>query len=137
MKAVTQRIVGRPNEGDCLAAAVASVLELELDEFAPLISAPESEWWPILEGLLKRRGFKPIGVMNDPPRFAPPGYAIAVGPAPLHRESSHAVVALDGEIVHDPHPNKTGLESIRYWIVFMPIVRTPPRLSPDEIDIGL
>lgn len=137
MKPVRQRIVGRPDEGDCLAAALASILELELDEFTGLNDAKEGEWWPLLETLLRRRGFKPVGVMNDAPGVAPPGFAVAVGPAALHREKSHAVVTLDGEVVHDPHPNRTGIEAIKYFIMLVPMARSVPRLSPDEIEIPL
>jgi hypothetical protein len=55
------------------------------------------------------------------PPIAPPGYHIATGKSP-RSDQVHAVVALDGRIVHDPHPSRAGLDgAIASWIIFMPV----------------
>jgi multidrug efflux pump subunit AcrB len=39
----------------------------------------------------------------------PPGYSIAGGPSLRFAGRMHACVALDGIVVHDPHPSREGL----------------------------
>lgn len=54
------------------------------------------------------------------PPIAPSGYHVACGKSP-RSDQEHAVVALDGKIVHDPHPTRAGLDGgITWWILFHP-----------------
>jgi len=50
----------------------------------------------------------------------PKGYAIASGPGP--RGVDHSCVALDGEIIHDPHPSRDGVKFIEAYEVLIPVI---------------
>lgn len=55
----------------------------------------------------------------------PAGYAIANGKGPRGRD--HSCVALDGEIVHDPHASRAGLTEIYEFETVVWIIGTLPR----------
>lgn len=117
MKPVTQTITigdgsGRP--GNCLQAAVASLLDLDLDEVPHFIECGEDEDW--LERLVTfgaGRGYRVV-YRPDPVMFG-----LAFGRSP--RDAAHAVVCLDGEIVWDPHPSRDGLVSISNYVEWAPL----------------
>jgi hypothetical protein len=76
---------------------------------------------PTHSGLMGSFRFR--GRMSGPeyPPIAPPGYHIACGKSPRLKHQ-HAVVALDGKIVHDPHPTRAGLDGeIASWILLIPL----------------
>lgn len=50
----------------------------------------------------------------------PKGYAIACGKSV--RGLDHAVIVLDGELWHDPHPSRAGLTSIICYELVVPII---------------
>lgn len=56
--------------------------------------------------------FRPIGA-------TPVGYSVASGPGPRTKPDGapiyHSVVALNGAIVHDPHPSRAGLLEIEWF----------------------
>lgn len=63
--------------------------------------------------------FRPIGAV-------PLGYTIASGPGPRLKPDGrpiyHSVIALDGEVVHDPHPSGAGLVAVEFFELVVPIV---------------
>jgi hypothetical protein len=94
--------------GDCYAACVASILEIELADVPELVG---DRWASALRGWLAARGLcvdfrpgdgHPLADQPDPSL----GYAI-VGQRVLDG-SVHAVVCRDGCIVHDPSPRPVG-----------------------------
>jgi len=56
MKKVYQKILDKYN-GDCMQAAIASMLELELNEVPPFVTFGE-EYWDVLVKFLKSKGYK-------------------------------------------------------------------------------
>ncbi len=62
-------------QGNCYAACVASILETSLEDLPPYVAVRRPNW-------------------------EPPGYSIAS--VRVRDGSIHAVVCLDGQIVHDP-----------------------------------
>lgn len=50
----------------------------------------------------------------------PEGFSIACGDGP--RGFGHAVIALDGRVFWDPHPDRTGLTTIDHFEVGVPMV---------------
>lgn len=101
---VTQTILHDDPEGrvgNCLQAAVASALNLELDEVPHF--AQEELWELSMLEWLKARGFM---VLTCPViRHIPLGVAYGISP----RGVMHAVVVQDGAMVFDPHPSRAGL----------------------------
>ena len=112
--------------GNCLMASLASILEAPLDTMPVLSNAnDDGTWWDLLQIACNANGYAAIYWTNggDCPAFKPYGYHIANGPSP-RGDFGHSVVALDGEIVHDPHPSRLGLRMpITSWILVYPLAQ--------------
>jgi hypothetical protein len=128
---VFQTVKHNPPEsyGNCYRACVASILEVGIDDIPPFETmagfndAGESgdEWWQVYTGWLSERGlFESRHPVEN--GLVPKGYSILTGRSPRFPNTGHCVVALDGEIVHDPAGR--GTQPIReFWDfgVFIPI----------------
>jgi hypothetical protein len=110
MKPVDQTILAPP-DGNCFAACLASILEMPLAEVPNYKS---DQWVTEFNAWLKPRGLAlltitlPEGIENmsqDERRYFLPGYCILAAQSPRY-DCLHAVVVHDGEIVHDPHPER-------------------------------
>lgn len=113
--------------GNCFSACVASILEVSLQEVLDDGQIADSDCgWLAWKLWLNKSGYGLIHLRNDPPSWFFPieGYAIMSGKSP-RGDFLHSVVALDGEMVHDPHPSRAGLEGIEDWVVLYP--RDPAR----------
>lgn len=134
---VMQTLFGNP-AGNCLMACVASIMEVPLEQFPDLYEAEEAgkEWWEVMREAVREHRWE-ITWIRDPfsktYRLAPVGYAVAGGPSPRATPSleddaqhpGHAVVCLDGEMVHDPHPDGDGLAGpVDSWYLLIPPKRT-------------
>lgn len=104
---VTQTILYSPEAeargvlGNCLQAAIASALGLDLDA-VPHVGA--FTWWePAARLWLRGRGldWRMVGGI-------PPGRSIVVGTT-VRNTGQHAVVGDDGDVAWDPHPSRAGL----------------------------
>ncbi len=113
MKPVSQTRIS-PEAGNCLEAAVASVLECALEEVPKL--AGVEHWDMPLTAWLASRGFSLHTTAGDDP---PAGWQIAVGPSPRNADERHAVVVHDGELVWDPHPSRDCFSGkpVQYFLV--------------------
>lgn len=116
MKPVDQTRFGDP-DGNCLAACVASLLDLKLDE----VPIPGTEGW--LEELaewLAPRGMWPLLLTRCTRDHLVHlhGYAIVSGPSV--RGLMHATVWRCGEMVHDPHPSRAGILDVVDALVLVP-----------------
>lgn len=102
-------------EGNCLMSCVASILEKPLDSL-PYYNPSANDWYGEFSAVMAEMGYHTDyfeGADN-----APPGYSIISGMAA--RGLGHACVALDGDLVHDPHPDRTGLTKIWDYIKLIP-----------------
>lgn len=121
-------------------ACVASVLEVGLDDLPDLYQrchVNDGDWWTILREHVARFGWEAmylgqtyLGVgesTRTPAELAPPGWSIAGGDSPRSdvldedgENAGHAVVAKDGELVHDPHPSGDFLAGpVEDWIILI------------------
>lgn len=122
MRPVDQTILGRG--GDCFSACLASILEIPLDEVPHVMIEDDYEGalseflrlfdlWSLKMDVAVCRGIE----------LAPVGYHVISGPSPRQvdgkEEMWHAVVGYNGEMVHDPHPSRTGLREEVIWRVFV------------------
>jgi hypothetical protein len=124
--------------GDCFAACVASILELPINAVPNFPSEDGDEtWWHSWQEWLKPRNLAFLGwpddnlgsdaVRADTLR----GYSILT----VHYggKANHSCVALDGELVWNPHParNLRDPAGVVDWMVFRvldpskPIVKSP------------
>lgn len=92
--------------GNCLQAAIASALDLDLDA-VPHFGAFES--WDAAARLWLRG----IGLDWRMVPGIPAGRAIVVGPT-VRKSGDHAVVGDDCKVTWDPHPTRAGLTSVKH-----------------------
>lgn len=109
----------RPDHrGNCWQTVIASLLELPLDAVPHFVQddhdhhgAHEWHWWNRTLDFLRDRGHRldPVTDMAA----APGEYLIVMGKSPRAGGTvHHAVIYRDGVMVHDPHPDRTGLVTI-------------------------
>lgn len=109
VREVTQSITGpaKPDShvyGNCLQAAIASALGLDLDA-VPHFGAFD-DWEPAVRLWLSGHSLD----WQQADRI-PAGRSIVIGPT-VRSTGNHAVVGDDGKIVWDPHPTRTGLTEV-------------------------
>jgi len=96
--------------GNCLTACLASMFDLKLEEVPNFWKEPETndkQFWENVYAWLARMGYTGIIV---PWRYTNhvDGHLIVMGFSP--RGNWHATIWRDNQLIHDPHPEKTGLE---------------------------
>ena len=134
-----------PGKGNALQAAVASLLGLPLHSVPNFIAAPSYE--DALRDFLTPKGLRfekiPLGPDLEASRHLPDGAAKPPGTTCVLRGTSprgphgHVVVAVVGSdarslsIVHDPHPEASGLSAEHPWgwALFLAATEAP---GPDE-----
>lgn len=123
MREVTQWILaGDPSgvPGDCVRASVASLLDLDPMKVPHFICQDDVRVWHYaLIGFAAEHGYRidRRAVGEDEPL---PEFGLAIGQSP--RGVSHAVVAVGGKVVWDPHPSRDGLVDVRQAVEFIPTV---------------
>ena len=128
---VTQTITG--DDGNCLAAAVATVLGCALAEVPDVTGANEIGWSVKIAKFCESRGRHFMTVDADDP---PKGLAIAVGPSSRKAGNRHAVVTFDGLILWDVHPSRDffGGKRPEYFFDLTPLslAVAPSATQPEE-----
>ncbi len=131
MRPVTQTSFYDPDappdkqRGNCLTAVVASLLELPIDAVPNFVQdhvdhdADEWNWWTRLHRFIGEHGHEmhylrskwgpTESVFPEPVPGEP--YTVS-GISPRDPRIHHIVIYRDGEMVHDPHPDRTGLATI-------------------------
>lgn len=102
-------------EGNCLAACVASILEVDGGDLPTFDGAG---WWDRFVNWMHHWDVYPL--RTDGADWTPQGWSIASGPSPRFG-GLHAVVAYHGQVAHDPHPSGDGLAGeIEDFIILVP-----------------
>lgn len=120
MKRVLQEFMHDPANdivGDCQRAVIASLLDLELKDvphFGQLSGDSSEKFWELIQEFVKQYGYQYLTVNATGSGISFFGsdekiYHEIAGPSPRFTDTLHAVVACNGEIVWDPHPEHTGL----------------------------
>ena len=101
--------------GDCQRAVIASLLDLPISEvphFNDIAKGESYEFYEEIQKFLKPLGYAWLVVHGAATHLVygtdDPVYHEISGPSP-RGNGLHAVVGKDRQIVHDPHPDKTGL----------------------------
>lgn len=118
----------RSEMGNCFATCVASILEL------PVIMVPlfmgKYNWkqsfhdWCLKQGYLDEWYYPEHRCIEHKIPYVPlpsDQYSIMSGTSPRNAPKGHSVVAFNGEMVHDPHPDDTGLLDLWDHIILRPI----------------
>ena len=123
MKPQTQTVFGGGQSGsepgNCLAACIASLLELPIADVPNFVA--QDRWFEALQEWLGRRGLRYLVVhLAAAESMVCDGfqgvYHTMFGPGPRGR--NHCVVGLGGTPVHDPHPSGAMLEDCE-WMGFL------------------
>lgn len=115
MEGVTQTILaGTPGrQGNCLQAAVATLLGLPLDEVPHFVELDES-WSEALADFAQWHGYATVWTDGHGPA---PTLGLAFGPTVRDKDIVHAVALVDGRI-WDPHPTRAGLTSVSTYVAW-------------------
>jgi hypothetical protein len=89
------------HDGNCFSACIASILEVPLWG-VPYFWGPRQ---PCFARWLAGRGL--TATLYPRAVHVPSGYSIAGGHSPRFVGKMHACIALDGVVVHDPHPSRS------------------------------
>ena len=111
--------------GDCFSAVLASLLHMPIDKI-PLFAAKES-WLEDLNAWLRPFNLCFLTISGGADWLESLGvkglYHDLAGVSPRNPDWNHATVGLDGEMIHDPHPDKAGIgkfESIGVFVLLEP-----------------
>ncbi len=110
---IEQNIIHNPDKGDignCLQPCIASILELPIEDVPHFAERRQSDWFDRMNDWLRDRGYWVLHINGWSDDFTPYGYSIACGTS--RRGIRHSCVALDGKLIHDPHPDQTGLAEL-------------------------
>lgn len=111
-----------PGKGNCLAACIASLLAIPISQVPNFRLAYDP--WTATQKWLAARGLFLVRVKMSPGCLYPVPftYCILTGQSP-RRPVGHAVIGtIEGDewrIIHDPHPDGTGLAGAPEWIIFL------------------
>lgn len=109
--------------GNCQSAAMASLLDLPLDQVIDTADAAvrEAGFWHSVGKWLADRGLKIVNVFPEDDLDCLKGkYSIGCGPSP-RGPFWHSVVCKNGVMVFDPHPSDDGLLSIERHDLIVPM----------------
>ena len=119
--------------GNCLTAVVASLMELPIEDVPNFVQDDVDHdgdadwgWWVRMNHFVRERGstveYLRVEGVEDPD-FRPPEpgefYAV-IGVSPRNPKIHHIVIYQDGQMVHDPHPDRTGLVTVTdtyHWTI--------------------
>lgn len=127
MHEVTQTILHDPPKiGNCFQAALASVLELPIDDVPHFML--HGDWFLRLQGWLADRGL--CYLYDVHPQYSEYwGYHLISGLS--ERGVRHTCVGRAGALVFDPHPSRAGLlpEGDEHQLVFSLLVPLDPAIG--------
>jgi|GEM_PF-827209 hypothetical protein len=148
---VYQELLHDPEKenGDCFRACVATLLGLTLEQVPHFCrKGNDGNWFNEFQEWLKARGWTCFSVSSGDPdgwfmsvAMSDAVYLLA-GPSPRFEGELHQVLARGGEIIHDPHPDNTGLlppAEGEYWEATIVLPNKPfwffDQLSKPQIGI--
>ena len=121
-----------PN-GNCFPASIASLIEMEVDDVIQIQEYYKSgcDWGQILKDWLKEKGYEILPAnefmvfhldlnhiyqsekeIEEDIKQLKDEYYMVSGKSPRYENESHIVIYQNGKLVHDPHPDNTGILSI-------------------------
>lgn len=134
MKPVDQQHLHKPAEGsfgDCMRAVVATMLELPAEAVPHFLAdgnLDSFEFHRRVNAFLRPRNlaYLPVADLTD--------FLEEWGIKGLHHDASgdtergtyHACAAIDGKVVHDPHPSRAGLLKVNEFGVFLVLDPSKP-----------
>lgn len=115
--------------GDCMRACCASIFELPIEQVPNFMEDGPKYFDKKLEDWLDGFGLIAVDIHKDYAELFKDCYIIATGISPRSIDESqrHAVIYLNNEMVHDPHPDNTGIKGeLETFIIF--IAKDPSKI---------
>ena len=108
-------------KGDCFAACIASVLEVDLSTLPNFVVwlGHDHEWWARTQKYLHDRFGVTLFFSESPERHWLPDYVLTIAAGPGPRGHRHCCVYDGTGLVHDPHPSGDGLLEVQSHDVFV------------------
>lgn len=112
MKKVLQTDI-TSEKGNCFSACVSSILELDINDVPNV--RQDFAWFQIMDEFASKYGYSLLFIHRidyvryDKGEWRKNAYIIASGASPRFENVMHSVVYQNDEMVHDPHPDGTGL----------------------------
>lgn len=116
MKPVYQTKFGA-EEGNCFAACLASLLEVDIDIIPDFYYLYKSDWYNRFLEWLEQFDLTAV-IFDSLPFGFPLNYYYLVGGI-SERGIMHSCVAHSGKIVHDPYPGGNGFNDILDYTIFI------------------
>lgn len=118
MEGVTQTILaGTPGrQGNCLQAAVATILELPLDD-VPHFAELDKSWSEALAEFAHLHGY---AIEWTDGYWPAPKLGLAFGTTVRSADITHAIAVVD-HMFWDPHPSRAGLVSVQTYVGWKPL----------------
>lgn len=116
---VQQTLFGKG--GNCFAACIASIFELPLGWVPNFCAETRMPWLDFANHWLAPLGLMIINlrILEEGEFEWPRCYHIISGHTVRHPKLLHSVVGFAGKMVHDPHPDGSGLTEVRDYDVFV------------------
>ena len=110
--------------GDCYRACVASIFEIPIEGIPNFMEDGVEKFYEYLDAWTLKIGLRAIDITLNDPAVVEDCYVIAAGESPRNKDFKHGVVWLNGKVVHDPHPEKTGIvgepTSVTVFVIMNP-----------------
>lgn len=120
------RVADDIDGGNCFPACIASIFELHL-EAVPDIKPGSPEWTQDWAKFLGGMGLYMLEVASNDPNWKPVGYTIGI--VGTQTGTPHAVVCLDGAVVHNPDALGTEASATEVDYHMMFVVLNPAKLN--------
>lgn len=111
-------------KGNCFSTCVACLLRVPVQEVPNFCVERPSRWLGDCNDWLRKRGWTLLYLRG--PEWPPfllahhPGLTVVAG-GPGPRGADHCVLMRDGVLLHDPHPDGTGLLQVEDVMVLVPL----------------
>ena len=126
MKPVDQTIFGF-EKGNCMQACIASIFEVSLDSIPNFMRDGEKNYSYNLYEWCEEFGIICFNISTggDSVKIFKDMYVVVAGKSPRDESQQHAVIYYNGNMVHDPHADKTGIIGEPLFIMVFAIKNYP------------
>lgn len=124
-KPIIQTIYGQNPDGslkgNCFTACIASILGLSIEQVPYFMASTQRVQIKIANNWLKQFNLK-LKMIPYPTNLQISNFCLARGRSPRNPRYFHMVVWKDNKIIHDPHPDQTGLVGNPTHLIYFTII---------------
>lgn len=107
---IQTRLHNPPIIGNCFASAIASILEMEVEDVIQIQEHYEDVgWYALLNRWLAKRGWRVRVISKYMANKLKGKHYFVTGLSPNYPGEYHICIFKNGKMVHDPHPEGRGI----------------------------